>query len=94
MGASGREENYLRSDATQNGRTEANEPTGKDSETVGRPKAVDMSGLKSLARRYLLEGSKLRMLIESEKDEVPSEDWPGMVAVYCRLLEDEIRELG
>ena len=73
---------------------EVNNTTGEDSETVGRAKAVDMLGLKSLARRYLPEGSKLRMLIESEKDETPREDWPGMVAVYCRLLEDEIRELG
>jgi hypothetical protein len=50
-----------------------------------------MTGLKLLARTRLPSDSKLRMLIEAERDEVPFSEWLAKMELYCRLLDEETR---
>jgi hypothetical protein len=62
-------------------------------EVVQAEREVDMSNLKRLARNILPTDSKLRMLIESEKETIPYGEWLIKMEIYERLLDDETKYL-
>ena len=52
---------------------------------------MNLTNLKSLARNTLPPDSKLRMLIEFERDTMPLSEWQAKMEIYDRLLEEETK---